>query len=287
MCGRAVGGIAVAWAGTLCLLLPGRAKAEEPLGVDGLRLPLSYFEGGGIKRELYAREAEVPDDGVVRAKDVEVRFYREDGEIDAVLRTEECKYNQKLQYAVSKTDFRLDRGNATVEGEGFRWYGEEERIWVLEDVEVTIQHGPSGDPADGESGKGYKTELEADRLDYFYGENIAVFTKEVRVEDPRLDIWSDKLTVLMTSSNTMKSATATGNVKLRREDMDGVCEKAIFLAEKDEVILAGAVRLERPSDSIEGKMITYDLANEIVRCTEGRIESPGGGEEPDPVERDD
>jgi len=282
--GRAVEGYAVAWVGTLCLLLPGPANAEEPLGVDGLRLPLSYFEGGGIKRELYAREAEVPDDGVVRAKDVEVRFYREDGEVDAILRTKECKYNQKLKYAVSKDDFRLDRGNSTVEGEGFRWYGEEERIWVWEDVEVTIHHGRSGDFANGESDEGYKTELEADRLDYFYGDNIAVFTEEVRVEDPRLDIWSDKLTLLMTSSNTMKSATATGNVKLRREDMDGVCEKAIFLVEKDEVILAGAVRLDRPADSIAGRMITYDLVNEIVQCTDGRVEAWGTVEEPGPAE---
>jgi len=271
--GKAVRSVAVAGMGTFFVLFPTAADAEEPLGVDGLRLPLSYYESGGIKRQLYAREAEIPDDGVVRAKDVEVRFYREDGSIDAVLTTEECKYNQKLKYAVSKTDFRLDRGNATVQGDGFRWYGEEERIWVWEDIEVTIRHETPVEPGTGDEDQ--ETELIADRLDYFYGENVAVFTKEVHVKDPRLEIRSDKLTVLMTSSNTIRSATATGNVKLRREDMNGVCRKAILLSQKNELILVGDVRLDRPSESIEGKMITYDLSTELIHCTEGRLEGPG------------
>jgi len=116
-----------------------------------------------------------------------------------------------------------------------------------------------------------RTVITADRLTFDYKRYIAVFEENVVAVDPRIEIESDKLTVIFDNTNDVKSVTAIGDVHLRTEDKTGVCRKAIYLARLGEVILLGDARLYRGKDSIMGDKITFWVNEDRMTCEPGRL----------------
>ena len=122
-----------------------------------------------------------------------------------------------------------------------------------------------------------ETIITSDRLDYHYGRAVAVFEDNVVVVDPELKLESEKLTVLFDGRNEVKSMTATGNVRMWHADKAATCEKAIYIASKEEVILAGDAVIRQGKDSVSGRMITFRLNEDVMTCVPGRlVVFPGG-----------
>ena len=109
-----------------------------------------------------------------------------------------------------------------------------------------------------------KTIITSERLTYDYKKYTAVFESHVVVIDPRMNLESDELRVIFNKTNDVKSITAIGNVHLKSEDKTGTCNKAVYLAETQEVILTGNARLIRGQDTVTGDCITFALNEDRV-----------------------
>lgn len=129
-----------------------------------------------------------------------------------------------------------------------------------------------------------QTVITAKRLTFDYKRFIAVFEDEVVVEDPKVRIESDQMTVIFHRTNDVKSVTATGNVRMKSQDKVATCKKAVYLADTEEVLLTGDAVLSRGRDRVSGDRITFYLNQERVICEPGRLvifpQEGGGGWKP-------
>lgn len=111
------------------------------------------------------------------------------------------------------------------------------------------------------------TVITSDSLTYDYKRSIAIFEKNVVVQDPEVRMESDRLNVQMAGTNAVRSVTATGNVRFWNGDKEGRCDKAIYVARTGEVLLHGNAQLIRGKDVVRGREITFSIYEDRVRVT--------------------
>ena len=100
-----------------------------------------------------------------------------------------------------------------------------------------------------------QTVITSDRLEFDYPRSIAEFTGNVLVVDKDLKMWADKMTVMLSPTDELESVVAVGHVRIRQPGSWARCRKAIFLVDKNEVILTGDAVIQRGKDRVEGKVI--------------------------------
>ncbi len=100
-----------------------------------------------------------------------------------------------------------------------------------------------------------QTIITSDRLEYDYPRALAVFTGNVLVRDKDMKMWSDKMTVIMTPEDEIESVTAIGRVFIVQPGRKARCRKAIFLVDRNEVVLTGDAVIEQEKDRVEGRVI--------------------------------
>ncbi|MDE0837875.1 MAG: hypothetical protein OSB41_02385 [Kiritimatiellae bacterium] len=125
-----------------------------------------------------------------------------------------------------------------------------------------------------------KTIIKSNELTFDYKKSTAIFVGDVFVQDPGIKMTSDKMNVLFDSTNEVKSVTASGNVRLWHDDITATCKRAIYQAQKGEVILLGNARLKRGDDLLKGDEITFWLDKEIIKCKPGYLEIMSNSEAP-------
>lgn len=109
-----------------------------------------------------------------------------------------------------------------------------------------------------------KTVVTSDRLSYDYKKSLAIFEGHVVVVDPRMTMESDEMRLVFNSTNSIKSATAAGNVRMKSEDKTATCDRAVYVAETEEVTLTGNARLNRGRDTTTGNRIVVYLNEDRV-----------------------
>ena len=121
---------------------------------------------------------------------------------------------------------------------------------------------------DPPSGATNKTVITSDKLSFDYKRYVAVFDGNVVVNDPKIHIESDQLTVIFNTTNDVKSVTAVGKVRLCSEDKVATCNKAVYMADTEQVFLTGNAVLTRGKDMVKdtvtGEEITFFLHEEKV-----------------------
>ncbi|MBL7076942.1 MAG: LptA/OstA family protein [Kiritimatiellae bacterium] len=100
-----------------------------------------------------------------------------------------------------------------------------------------------------------ETIITSDRLEYDFPRALALFTGNVLVRDKDMKMWADKMTVILTPRDEIESVTAIGRVRIIQPDRKARCRKAIFLMDKNEVILTGDAVIEQGQDRVEGRVI--------------------------------
>jgi lipopolysaccharide export system protein LptA len=129
---------------------------------------------------------------------------------------------------------------------------------------------------------GDETVITAGSLAFDYKMSTAVLIDDVIVNDPRMNIRSDRMTVVFEGTNALKSVTAAGNVKLWDHDKQGSCEKAVYNRDSGEVVLTGQAKLQRGRDVLHGNTIRYWVGSERVVCEPARlVVYPQGEASPD------
>lgn len=95
-------------------------------------------------------------------------------------------------------------------------------------------------------------------LDMDYEKNIAVFHQEVVVEDPRMKMTADKMTVFFKpDSKTIEKVVAKGRVRFKKETKSAMAESAVYTANDGRVVLTGNPKVKKGQDVIAGEKITF------------------------------
>lgn len=265
-----------------CVLLHCRVSwgDDNVRPIEGLKLPLEYYDNGKIKTELKAEYAKVPQQGDIEASNVRVAFYDENGKVDALILADECRYSRDKAVVSSESKVSFTREGIVITGTGLEWTANEQFVRILDDVRVVVRRISKINPAGlraavrapGQEGaEESEMVITSRRLTFDYKRSIAVFRENVILIDPRVKIESDRLNVLFDSADNIKSATALGNVRLRQEDKTAVCRKAVFLARTGEVILMGEPKLNRGNERLAGEMITFRLDEDRMTCERARL----------------
>jgi lipopolysaccharide transport protein LptA len=115
--------------------------------------------------------------------------------------------------------------------------------------------------ATGAKGQPITTQVFADEASFDTEKRIGVFTKNVRVFDPRFNIQSDKLTVFIhkEEGEGLEKAIAEGHVGVVRDKPDpkggppskavGLSEKAVYTSSDGNVVLTGSPRVQQGLDT--------------------------------------
>lgn len=242
---------------------------DELMPIEGLILPLQHYEDGTIKVQLKAGHAEVPEQGDIQALNTRVEFYTEEGNLDGLIMAGKCRYSRQKGIASSESKVRIEKGQLVITGTGFKWNAGEQVVRLMDNVKVvmspllTRENRSDLETAD--------TVITSKNLTFDYKRSIAVFKKNVVMDDPKARIESDKLNVLFQGTNDVKSVTAVGNVRLWHNDKTATCQRAIYMAKADKVILTGDAKLNRDNDSLMGDIITFRLDEDKVSCKRARL----------------
>jgi len=119
------------------------AEQAAPIGtnmpIKDLSLPLEHFENGSIKTQLKADFARVPPNGIIEALKVKVEFYNENGDVEVLMLSDDCRYDRESGQASSESSVYLERTDVVITGTGFTWDGKEQVIRILHDVTVVLK----------------------------------------------------------------------------------------------------------------------------------------------------
>ena len=115
------------------------------------------------------------------------------------------------------------------------------------------------------------TVITSQRLTFDYKQYVAVFEGDVQVTDPELRMQADRMSVSFEGTNSVKSLTASGNVRISQGDKVASCDRAVYVARNGEMVLRGNAQLQRPGDSVMGDEITFWLHEDRMTCVPGRL----------------
>lgn len=102
----------------------------------------------------------------------------------------------------------------------------------------------------------------------------ATFTGNVVVIRDDLTVWANEVTVLYTEggTSTIRSMTATGNVRLKTSDQDATGERATFNPTTQILTLSGKVTVVNATGTLNGPELVLNLAKGTTTFS-----SEGGG----------
>lgn len=109
------------------------------------------------------------------------------------------------------------------------------------------------------------TVVTSESMTYDYEKGEAVFNKDVFVNDPRMQLWSDRLTLVFEGTNQVRTLVAEGQVRFAQVDGRGSCHKAEYHAAEGRVVLSGEAVLIRGMDDIRADTITFLFVDNVVR----------------------
>ncbi len=118
-------------------------------------------------------------------------------------------------------------------------------------------------------------------------EGVAMFDRQVHVDDESYQLWADKAYVFMSGTNDVRRIVAIGNVAITNEARRAYGTKASYYKEGGMVVLYGdsdrpaEVRDESKADDqiVKGSKIKFWIDSEQVQVIDANIEAPtsGGG----------
>jgi len=101
------------------------------------------------------------------------------------------------------------------------------------------------------------TEITSDTLFFDYEGKQAIFTGNVLVNDPNLQLTGDKLTVFLTAEDELKSLVAVGNVEIKMEGMQSRSGKAEYTLSDGKMVLTDNPQVSRENSVLQAEKLTY------------------------------
>lgn len=116
------------------------------------------------------------------------------------------------------------------------------------------------------------TEITSEKLFFDYEGKQAIFTGNVVVNDPDLQLTGDKLTVFLTEDDDIERLLAEGNVEIRMEGMQSRSGKAVYTPSDGKVLLTERPQVSRDGSVLQAEKITYwRLENRLEAFPRARV----------------
>ena len=111
------------------------------------------------------------------------------------------------------------------------------------------------------------TVVTADKLTFDYIRKFAKFENNVVVNDPRMQMTSDRLTILFTESSDPQTIKAEGKVVLTHEEFKARADMATYDFESGRVTLVGGPpQVLKDRNILEGDVIVYWRDEQRLEC---------------------
>lgn len=110
------------------------------------------------------------------------------------------------------------------------------------------------------------TVITSDEMEFDYKRSVATFERNVKVTDPQMTINADRIQMLFDGTNSVKSVTATGNVKIWQADKVATSKKAVYTAATGEITLTGNVLVTRGQDTLATEEVIFWVNDNRMRC---------------------
>jgi lipopolysaccharide transport protein LptA len=141
------------------------------------------------------------------------------------------------------------------------------------------------------------TRVKAHRLDFDYNRRTVVFDGEVVVEDPRVTIMAEQITMLLSTNNEPEVITAVENVRIE-QDMRKVlpvagaaappaagaefrratCQRATYSVRSGLLVLTGRPKVMQGASTMTGSRIIFSRDDDKVKCEDAQLQIvPGEG----------
>jgi lipopolysaccharide export system protein LptA len=116
------------------------------------------------------------------------------------------------------------------------------------------------------------TEITSDKLFFDYEEKQAIFTGNVVVTDPDLQLTADKLVIYMTQEDEIDTLDAEGNVEVKMEGLHSRSGKAVYTLGDGKIILTDSPQVSREGSVMQAEKITYwRLENRMEAFPRARV----------------
>jgi len=104
----------------------------------------------------------------------------------------------------------------------------------------------------------------SDYMKYTGDDNVSRFSGNVIVTDGEMRVTSDNMDVSFDKQNNVKEIYAQGNVKIEKEGLLALSDKARLYAAEEKVVLFNNVRVWQGDNYLEGEKVTiYNQNNRI------------------------
>ena len=111
------------------------------------------------------------------------------------------------------------------------------------------------------------TVVTADKLTFDYIKKFALFEGRVQVNDPRLQLSSDRLTIVFTEDGGAQTIKAEGKVLLTQGDKKARSDVATYDVVSGKIVLAGGPpQVMQGRNILEGEVITFWRDEQRLEC---------------------
>jgi lipopolysaccharide transport protein LptA len=111
------------------------------------------------------------------------------------------------------------------------------------------------------------TVVTADKLTFDYLKKFALFENNVLVNDPRLQLSSDRLTIIFTEDGGAQTLKAEGKVLMTQGDKKARADVATYNVATGEIVLAGGPpQVMQGRNILEGEVITFWRDQQRLEC---------------------
>ena len=162
----------------------------------------------------------------------------------AKLATDYLNWEAKEQRVTTDAVVDVEKENMQVTGSGAVALPNLKQVTFKENVTVNIK------PKEADKEKGLTVITCTGPLEVEYEKNLAIFNKDVTVEDERGKLYADKMNVyLEPKTRTITKVIASGNVRIVRGENTTYSERAEYTKSDGRVVLTGSPKLVIYGDS--------------------------------------
>ena len=111
------------------------------------------------------------------------------------------------------------------------------------------------------------TVITSDKLTFDYIQRFALFENNVQVNDPRMQMTADRLTIIFTEDGGAQTIKAEGKVLMTQDDKRARADEAIYDVISGRIVLAGGPpQVMQGRNILEGDVITFWRDQQRVVC---------------------
>jgi lipopolysaccharide transport protein LptA len=266
-------------AGVCALALPAAAQKDLGMEISGFRVP-EYDEQGVMTSQIFGDRAEMQGGGEVKITGLRAEFYQ-DGKTAATVTSPYCFYNQKTREVHSDAPVAAVLDRLTMSGRGFLLKVNESSVHVLDESRVVVKdsaqmEGLAGIEMPGNAGTtnagttNTETVITSKELFLDYKSRNVRFEKDVHVQDPKMEMHCEQLSIRFGEDNKIDWIDASTGVRIQSDGREAQAGKATYDVKTDTFLLEDNPRITDGKNVLTGEQIRFWRASGKMICEPAR-----------------